>query len=145
MISDHSLEYVMLLETKSKVNCLTLLAKEIGMEHYQDFNPGNSHIWILWRHNVHVNVVDVHSQCVSFELSTSKSAVLITTVYAFNKKTKRRALWEHVSKLAETVDKPCCVGGDFNVIRFPLEKLASSDPDFGALREFNNFINDTEL
>lgn len=53
-------------------------------------------------------------------------------------------MWEELKGVRLRWDVPKCLGGDFNVIRFPKERSGSRTSTW-AMLEFNNFINDLEL
>uniref|UniRef100_A0A2N9G614 Uncharacterized protein n=1 Tax=Fagus sylvatica TaxID=28930 RepID=A0A2N9G614_FAGSY len=65
-------------------------------------------------------------------------------VYGPNLDRERGLLWEELAGLLSWWDVPCCIGGDFNVVRFPSEKsgLVSFN---SAMHEFNDFISDCGL
>jgi hypothetical protein len=51
----------------------------------------------------------------------------------------RRSLWEELAGLLSWWDLPWCIGGDFNVFRFPCER--SGEACFRpAMTEFSDFI-----
>lgn len=56
----------------------------------------------------------------------------------------RRLLWEELFGLCSWWNVPWCVGGDFNVVRFPSERL-SSVFFTQAMHEFSNFISEHGL
>uniref|UniRef100_A0A2N9HE33 Uncharacterized protein n=1 Tax=Fagus sylvatica TaxID=28930 RepID=A0A2N9HE33_FAGSY len=65
-------------------------------------------------------------------------------VYGPNLDSDRGLLWEELAGLVSWWDAPCCIGGDFNVVRFPSEKsgLVSFN---SAMHEFNDFISECGL
>jgi hypothetical protein len=65
-------------------------------------------------------------------------------VYGPNLDSERGLLWEELAGLVSWWDAPCCIGGDFNVVRFPSEKsgLVSFN---SAMHEFNDFISECGL
>ena len=65
-------------------------------------------------------------------------------VYGPNLDRERGHLWEELAGLLSWWDAPCCIGGDFNVVRFPSEKsgLVSFN---SAMHEFNDFISERGL
>ncbi|XP_030970526.1 uncharacterized protein LOC115990899 [Quercus lobata] len=56
----------------------------------------------------------------------------------------RRFLWEELSGLSSWWNVPWCVGGDFNVVRFPSER-AGATAFTAAMREFSEFISEQGL
>lgn len=56
----------------------------------------------------------------------------------------KEKLWDELSAVAFRRDAPWCVGGDFNVIRFPVERLGCNSISRN-MRRFSDFIDDLEL
>jgi hypothetical protein len=65
-------------------------------------------------------------------------------VYGPNLDRERGLLWEELAGLLSWWDAPCCIGGDFNVVRFPSEKSGLVSFNF-AMHEFNDFISECGL
>ena len=66
-----------------------------------------------------------------------------TGVYGPNSVRDRRLLWEELFGLNSWWNV-WCVGGDFNVIRFPSERSGSTSFT-AAMREFSNFVSEQGL
>ena len=62
-----------------------------------------------------------------------------TGVYGPNLNKRRRLMWEELTGLIRWWDLPWCLGGDFNIIRFPSEWLGAAS-FFRAMFGFSNFI-----
>jgi exonuclease III len=60
-------------------------------------------------------------------------------VYGPNGDFERRRLWEELAGLMSWWNVPWCIGGDFNVIRFPSERSGGRRIS-AAMREFSDFI-----
>jgi hypothetical protein len=60
-------------------------------------------------------------------------------VYGPNGDLDRRYLWDELTGLMSLWDLPWCIGGDFNVIRFPSERSGGRRIS-AAMREFSDFI-----
>ena len=65
-------------------------------------------------------------------------------VYGPNVDAERGILWEELARVRSWWGVPWCIGGDFNVVRFPSEKLGEGRFT-GAMRNFSNFISEMEL
>ena len=65
-------------------------------------------------------------------------------VYGPNDDYMRRALFEELSFFMSSWDIPWCLGGDFNVIRFPSERSSGGRSSW-AMREFSSFIDGCNL
>ena len=53
-------------------------------------------------------------------------------------------LWEELAGLLSWWDAPSCIGGDFNIVRFPSEKSGMASFNY-AMHEFSNFISEFGL
>jgi len=60
-------------------------------------------------------------------------------VYGPNDDRERRDLWVELAGLMSWWEMPWCIGGDFNVVRFPSER-SSGAGYFAAMEEFSDFI-----
>jgi exonuclease III len=65
-------------------------------------------------------------------------------VYGPNADAERFTLWEELAGVRSWWDVPWCIGGDFNVMRFPSEKLGGGRVT-SAMRNFSDFISEMEL
>jgi hypothetical protein len=60
-------------------------------------------------------------------------------VYGPNDDVDRRELWDELAGMMSWWEMPWCIGGDFNVVRFPSERLGVSDYSI-VMEEFSKFI-----
>ena len=60
-------------------------------------------------------------------------------VYGPQSNTARRLMWEELSGVNAWWDVPCCVGGDFNTVRYPTEK-GGLDHFTSGMQDFSDFI-----
>jgi hypothetical protein len=65
-------------------------------------------------------------------------------VYGPNLDPLCRSLWDELAGLLSLWDLPWCIGGDFNVIRFPCERSGAAHIS-SAMTEFSGFILEHEL
>ncbi|GJX45301.1 RNA-directed DNA polymerase, eukaryota [Tanacetum coccineum] len=75
---------------------------------------------------------------------SSKSKMLLISIYAPQAITDKRVLWSYISSLLARWDGDCIVMGDFNEVRYMEERMGSVFHEQGAA-EFNNFINNSGL
>jgi exonuclease III len=68
----------------------------------------------------------------------------LSGVYGPNKTREREEFWEELAGLYGLCGPRWCVGGDFNVVRFPSEK-SSGGRMTRSMRAFNNFLQDTNM
>ena len=69
---------------------------------------------------------------------------IFSGVYGPNSDSDRGMLWEELASLVSWWDAPCCIGGDFNAVRFPSEKSGMASFNY-AMHEFSNFISECGL
>lgn len=70
----------------------------------------------------------------------------LTGVYGPCRYRERNEFWEELASLYGLCGDKWCVGGDFNVIRYPSEKKGENVVrKTRSMREFDDFINETHL
>uniref|UniRef100_A0A2N9I908 Reverse transcriptase domain-containing protein n=1 Tax=Fagus sylvatica TaxID=28930 RepID=A0A2N9I908_FAGSY len=65
-------------------------------------------------------------------------------VYGPNRDSDRRLLWEELAGIGSWWSLPWCIGGDFNVVRFPSERRAGGGIS-STMWDFSDFISDQGL
>ncbi|XP_022883784.1 uncharacterized protein LOC111400614 [Olea europaea var. sylvestris] len=65
-------------------------------------------------------------------------------VYGPNTNESRRGLWDELAGMMAWWNLPTCIRGDFNVVRFPIER-SSGGRLTGAMEEFSDFIRENML
>ncbi|XP_050243704.1 uncharacterized protein LOC126692222 [Quercus robur] len=108
---------------------------------------GSGGILLMWDNRV-VDKVDEAVGCFSvsckFKNVADHFVWAFTGVYGPNSDRDRRFLWEELSGLRSWWDVPWCVGGDFNVVRFPFEH--SGIANFSStMLQFSDFISEQSL
>jgi hypothetical protein len=85
-----------------------------------------------------------------FSLSLSFSNVgdrfkwMFIGVYGPNANENRRSLWDELVGMMTWWNLPVCIGGDFNVVRFPTERSSGGRLTW-AMEDFSNFISENML
>lgn len=69
---------------------------------------------------------------------------VVVNVYGPNDSTSRRRVWDSLVRMSLLYEKPWCLGGDFNEVRFISERKGCSRRDKG-MREFNELIDNLEV
>uniref|UniRef100_A0A2N9EFL4 Reverse transcriptase domain-containing protein n=1 Tax=Fagus sylvatica TaxID=28930 RepID=A0A2N9EFL4_FAGSY len=64
---------------------------------------------------------------------------MFTGVYGPNINSDRRLMWDELAGIRSWWDVPWCLGGDFNVVRFPAERVGSTNFST-SMHEFSDFI-----
>ena len=78
-------------------------------------------------------------RCGNLGAASMLSRWAFTGVYGPNLNKRRRKMWEELTWLISWWDLPWCIGGDFNIIRFPSEILGAASCTW-AMYGFSNFI-----
>ena len=64
-----------------------------------------------------------------------------TSVYGPNSDRDRQLLWEELASIHSWWNVPGCIGGDFNVVRFPSERLGANSFSSAMLDFSDSFLN----
>ena len=116
---------VCLLETRVKEN----KSRSIIDRHFQRWSmlhnyvsAYNGRIWILWKDQVQVEVIDSTDQCITCSISFDTYQFHLSAVYGLNEGGARRRLWENLRNMhVSLAQKPWILAGDFNVVANPSE------------------------
>lgn len=87
---------------------------------------------------------DVFSLSILAEDLKNSAKWLLTTVYGPNNSQRRMELWSVLDIIKGRWNSAWCIGGDWNIIRYPSEKLGSSRAT-GDMRRFSDWINSHSL
>ena len=96
-------------------------------------------MWDTWIVNKVEEAVGRFSVSCKFTSASDQFVLAFTGVYGPNLRRGNRFLWEELCGLNSWWSVPWCVGGDFNVVRFPSEHSGST-VFTTAMCEFFNFI-----
>jgi exonuclease III len=99
-------------------------------------------IILMWDRRV-VDRVDEAIGCFSiscrFREVASGFEWVFSGVYGPNRAVERRLMWDELAGIDTMWAVPWCVGGDFNLVRYPTERAGSSDLS-SSMRDFSDFI-----
>ena len=101
-------------------------------------------MWDTWAMNKVEEAVGQFSISCRFTSVSDQYVWAFSGVYGPNSVRDRRLLWEELVGLNSWWNVPWCVGGDFNVVRFPSE-CSSSTSFTTAMWEFSSFISEQGL
>jgi hypothetical protein len=99
-------------------------------------------ILLMWDKRVVTKLDTEAGECVaacSFKNVLDDFEWAFAGVYGPNGDFDRHRLWDELAGLMSWWDLPWCIGGDFNVIRFPSERSGGRRIN-AAMREFSDFI-----
>uniref|UniRef100_A0A2N9J6S4 Reverse transcriptase domain-containing protein n=1 Tax=Fagus sylvatica TaxID=28930 RepID=A0A2N9J6S4_FAGSY len=110
-------------------------------------NGASGGILLMWDKKVLEKIDEVHgyfSLSCKFRTVASQFEWVYTWVYGPNIDRERGFFWDELSRIISWWEAPWCIGGDFNVVRFPSEK--SGVTTFTAsMHDFSDFIGEFGL
>ncbi|KAL0918711.1 hypothetical protein M5K25_010734 [Dendrobium thyrsiflorum] len=149
LIKNYNLDILFILEAKINnpvtmdswfLASHTLFPHEDSYNNFSLSNPGR--IWIKWNtQKVSFKPLFTSSQLIHGELLVGTAFVgNISVVYASNSITERQLLWNQLTHIAENMNAPWTILGDYNCCRFTHEKAGGIPLHSSKLGELNNFI-----
>ncbi|KAF7839972.1 RNA-directed DNA polymerase [Senna tora] len=103
-------------------------------------------IWCLWDDSVgQVQILIKHTQFIHMKIGKGNGTHLITVVYGSPNPLSRKELWEELGKIAENVNEPWLVAGDFNAFVSTHEKEGGSALGSKPDPLFSHWINKAAL
>lgn len=107
-------------------------------------------IWVGWDPNLfHVRKLHEDEQCITCQITTKTpgpEAFILSVVYGFNKRSRRRELWRSLRyQNAIYGNQPWLIMGDFNIILDSSGKKGNKRIDKYAIKEFNDWILDADV
>lgn len=143
MIRQHNISFLAILEPKAAHHELPRFAFRIGFQSWAHGCDDNSHIWILWKCGIQVEMLFISAQSITVKLQNHLSSyIYVSCIYANCLKRILRLLWEHLEYIASATQHdhiPWMIAGDFNVISSTVEKQGGGQIDLGAVHDFQNF------
>ncbi|XP_020259127.1 uncharacterized protein LOC109835572 [Asparagus officinalis] len=141
-----------LIETKVKVNKLSAIAKKLHSNWKWISNANNSskvRLLILWDPNtLDVNVDRISTQHITCSVKSLDGRIdcLITSIYGHNHQENRKALWQDLSQIQQTVgNKAWILSGDFNAITGQEDKIGGLAVIEAETTDFRDFIDNCHL
>ncbi|XP_060210957.1 uncharacterized protein LOC132637971 [Lycium barbarum] len=123
MVNKYKVDMVAISEPMVNKNKVEGYKRYLGFNHCIT-NP-NGKIWCFWRDNGIVTTIKNHDQLITMKIQENTSSLdfYVTAVYAKCKAAERLELWSSLEDLNNYITSPWCIGGDFNIILYPEEKL----------------------
>lgn len=69
----------------------------------------------------------------------------LTAIYGFNIVEARRALWDKLRVLSQGINNPWILGGDFNGLLCPQDRISRNPVQFEDIKDFSKCIPDLFL
>ncbi|XP_074266616.1 uncharacterized protein LOC141589895 [Silene latifolia] len=99
-------------------------------------------IWLLWNPGLFdVDILDVSAQTIHTKITNrgAQKQFHFTIVYGYNKLAQRSDLWKSLGQYSVQIAGPWIVGGDFNNVLHPLERIGS-DVTLAEIRPFQQCL-----
>ena len=139
-------DVICLQETKLDIITRSIVRSLWGIHHvdwsYLGSEGASGGILLMWDRRIvekMEEVVGKFSLSCKFQCVEDQSEWVFSGVYGPQTGRERRELWDELSGVFSWWGSPWCVGGDFNVIRFPSERLGA-DHFTPAMNDFSEFI-----
>ncbi|XP_060177887.1 uncharacterized protein LOC132607827 [Lycium barbarum] len=141
----HKFSIIALMEPFLHVRNIQGFRSRLGMR-YAHHNC-NGKIWFFRNDNIDVEVIQDTDQQITVKLNFQEdNKILMTTmIYAKCESLERISLWHNLYNLADQMEVPWLVGGDFNVIMHEDEKIGGLPVYPDEYEDFAFCVNSSEL
>ncbi|KAG6633159.1 hypothetical protein CIPAW_12G029100 [Carya illinoinensis] len=151
MLREWKADIVCLQETKLKMIDRRLVRSLWSRVHidwaFLASNGASRGVIVMWDRRVVERTEDFmgrYTVACSFKCVSNKFLWAFAGVYGPNPDTDRRLLWEELAGIHSWWEVPLCIGGDFNVVRFPSEVFGCRRLRL-AMEEFSECVFDLNL
>ncbi|WMV54211.1 hypothetical protein MTR67_047596 [Solanum verrucosum] len=130
--ANHRIKYLVHINRVVYLAILEPLVNKTKIEGYRKFlgfqyclANTNGKIWCFWNHLDQVEVIANEEQhiTIKFKDRNGANSRYVSVIYAECTDRDRRDLWDSMENISRSINDPWCVGGDFNDIMDPDEKL----------------------
>lgn len=123
LINMNNIQFFAILEPMIDKNKIEGYKRFLGYENC--LSNDNGKIWCFWIDYCKAIVISNEEQQITIcmEDSINNSRMYITRIHAKCTIAERKDLWVNLENLDQNIDAPWCIGGDFNTILAPEEKI----------------------
>lgn len=143
LVRSNGIQMVAISEPNIKFSSAQGIARKIGLHTVigNEANEGDiSKIWLFYVPGLNIQVVQMHHQFLTVGLiENNEISMLFSFVYASCNYVTRRVLFDELISFGEGVSVPWLVGGDFNCVTSPDEKVGGRPPFMPSLTDFHSF------
>lgn len=135
ILSSLHIQIAGLVETKVKEHNVGKVLKHLapGWLSFHNYEyANNGRVWAIWNDR-EVGAHFIHCQVIS----RVESICALTVVYGFNGIEQRRILWEETKSLSQGTIMPWIIGGDFNAIFSPQDRLCGNPATSAEVQDFS--------
>ncbi|XP_019237680.1 PREDICTED: uncharacterized protein LOC109217852 [Nicotiana attenuata] len=138
-------------ETKVKEHKVATVAAVVAPKwrfHNNYLSAPNGRIWLLWDISLYtVDKLREDAQLLHCQVTivASDKPCVITVIYGYNTCEQRKNMWETLKVLAQRINMPWLIIGDFNAMLYPQDRLYGNPVQYGEIKDFNDCIHDLLL
>ncbi|KAL9685919.1 hypothetical protein QQ045_023373 [Rhodiola kirilowii] len=142
MLKHNLIDVCAIIEPMSNPDNIDKVARILHFDNFLQCSPSNISIWLLWNDKVIVTEISHTSQQITVNILLLEENIdlVCSFVYGSIDINIRKDLWEALISVADQVDKPWLICGDFNAILSWSEKKGGNRKKGKALRDFNEFL-----
>ncbi|XP_070022230.1 uncharacterized protein [Nicotiana sylvestris] len=78
-------------------------------------------------------------------MTTTSIPCVVTVIYGYNTCEQRKYLWGTLKELAQGINMPWLIVGDFNAVLYPQDKLFGNPVQYVEIKDFTDYIHDLLL
>lgn len=126
-------------------NSESIVLREIGKLKFENsclfspITPGGGGLALCWNQEVQIVIVDKTISFIDTRATYKGTSFFATFIYGDPDKSKRKEVWNRLSKLAEARDEAWFITGDFNDILNEEEKTGGLARTEGSYSDFRTF------
>ncbi|XP_060170990.1 uncharacterized protein LOC132601964 [Lycium barbarum] len=139
-----------LIETRVKQHNAQAISKCIapGWGHANNYSAAsNGRIWVMWDLNYYtVTILRVEDQLIHCLVQNATDInCYLTIIYGFNSIEQPRTLWGYLKDIAQGLNSPWAICGDFNALLYAQDRLSGNPVQFAEIKDFVECLQDTHL
>ncbi|XP_019245159.1 PREDICTED: uncharacterized protein LOC109225024 [Nicotiana attenuata] len=100
----------------------------------------NGRVWIIWDNQMYeVQPIDKQDQFIHCQVIGKHNGMqcYLIVVYGKNVVEQRKNLWQHLQRIAQTTTRSWIIGGDFNTLLTPQDRLSKVSLTNADIRDFS--------
>lgn len=108
-------------------------------------SPGSGGLALYWKSDIHIQIHESNCNFIDTEITFKGTSFLSTFVYGAPDQSNRQGVWDSLSNLNSTRDKPWILTGDFNEITDNSEKAGDRERPESSFCAFRSFLSSCDL
>ncbi|XP_060212233.1 uncharacterized protein LOC132639857 [Lycium barbarum] len=137
-------------ETRVKQHKANSILQSIahGWGHLYNYtSASNGRIWVIWDTNQFtVATLREEEQLIHCQVQNSTNIDChLTVIYGLNTIDQRKTLWGQLKDIAQGINTPWIICGDFNALLYPQDRLSNIPVQFADTRDFADCLQDIHL